>query len=66
MDVGFEVCDYGGIGVELLDEWKDGRGCGRDVDAAEAKEGEFAAVVVVLFKSQVSMSGLGGLGGGPT
>ena len=49
VDVGFEVGDYGGVGVELLDEWGDGRGGGGDVYAAEAEEGEFAAVVVVLF-----------------
>ena len=49
MDVGFEVGDYGGVGVELLDQRGDRRGGGGDVDAAEAEEGEFAAVVVVLF-----------------
>lgn len=47
-DVGFEVVDDGGVGVELLDERGDGGGGGGDVDAAEAEEGEFAAVVVVL------------------
>ena len=46
-DVGLEVLDDGGVGVELLHEG--GRGGGGEVEAAEAEEGEFATVVVVLF-----------------